>query len=91
MEFWLQIFRHFHAALQGSGSVFAFNLHGTQAALFISLSIGHWLTLLQVSDSANTPMSFSGLRFSNDGKWMLGTLEGKVYVMDAFNGTLVRT
>lgn len=45
----------------------------------------------QVSDSANTPTSFTGLRFSNDGKWLLGMLEGKVYVMDAFNGTLVRT
>eukprot|EP00200_Dunaliella_tertiolecta_P004296 CAMPEP_0202349436 /NCGR_PEP_ID=MMETSP1126-20121109/6933_1 /ASSEMBLY_ACC=CAM_ASM_000457 /TAXON_ID=3047 /ORGANISM="Dunaliella tertiolecta, Strain CCMP1320" /LENGTH=288 /DNA_ID=CAMNT_0048941255 /DNA_START=162 /DNA_END=1025 /DNA_ORIENTATION=+ len=43
-----------------------------------------------VTEESNTPVPFSGLRFSNDGKWMLGMMEGRVYVMDAFNGTVVR-
>ena len=41
-------------------------------------------------DEANTPVPFSDLRFSNDGKWMLGMVEGKIYVMDAFNGAVIR-
>jgi hypothetical protein len=37
----------------------------------------------------NSPSGFSDLRFSNDGKWMLGVVESKIYVLDAFNGNVV--
>jgi WD40 repeat protein len=48
-----------------------------------------WHVPLQINDEINTPSSFSDLRFSNDGKWILGVVESKIYVLDAFSGNVV--
>lgn len=44
-----------------------------------------------ISDENNskTPSPFSHLKFSNDGKYMLAVAEGKIYYIDAFNGTVL--
>lgn len=44
----------------------------------------------QLPDEVNTPTPYSDVKFSSDGKYLLGVVEGRVYVMDAFNGTVVR-
>jgi hypothetical protein len=40
----------------------------------------------QVPDLRNSPVPFTHLSFSNEGKELLGVAEGKVFVMDAFTG-----
>mmetsp|Transcript_18089 Transcript_18089/g.30986 ORF Transcript_18089/g.30986 Transcript_18089/m.30986 type:complete len:332 (-) Transcript_18089:377-1372(-) len=42
-----------------------------------------------VQEELNTPSVFTDLRFSNDGKFILGVVENKVHVLDAFNGNKV--
>ncbi|KAJ9533442.1 hypothetical protein QJQ45_026480 [Haematococcus lacustris] len=42
-----------------------------------------------ITEEANSPLAISDLRFSNDGKLMLAVSEGKVYVLDAFNGSVL--
>lgn len=43
----------------------------------------------QVQDEANSPAPFTELRFSNDGKQLLGVVDGRVYVLHAFEGHVV--
>uniref|UniRef100_A0A7R9VE69 Anaphase-promoting complex subunit 4 WD40 domain-containing protein n=1 Tax=Chlamydomonas euryale TaxID=1486919 RepID=A0A7R9VE69_9CHLO len=43
-----------------------------------------------VQDEVNSTSLFADIKFSYDGKYLLVTVEGKVYVLDAFNGTVVR-
>jgi hypothetical protein len=45
---------------------------------------------LQLQEESNMPTPYSDVKFSSDGKYLLGVVEGRVYVMDAFNGTVVR-
>jgi hypothetical protein len=44
-----------------------------------------------VSDLRNSPVPFTHLSFSNDGKLLLGVAEGRVFVLDAFTGSLLRS
>lgn len=44
-----------------------------------------------VAPEVNTNSSFVDIKFSNDGKMILVVVEGKWYVLDAFNGAVVRT
>jgi hypothetical protein len=46
---------------------------------------------LQVPDLRNSPVPFTHLSFSNDGKLLLGVAEGRVFVLDAFTGSLMRS
>uniref|UniRef100_A0A7S0WIF9 Anaphase-promoting complex subunit 4 WD40 domain-containing protein n=1 Tax=Chlamydomonas leiostraca TaxID=1034604 RepID=A0A7S0WIF9_9CHLO len=43
-----------------------------------------------LQEEVNTPSPYSDIRFSSDGKYLLGVVESRLYVMDAFNGTVVR-
>lgn len=43
-----------------------------------------------IQEEVNSTSNFADIKFSNDGKYMLGVVEGKVYVLDAFNGNVVR-
>lgn len=45
----------------------------------------------QVPDLINSPVPFSHLSFSNDGKSLLGVAEGKIFVLDAYVGSLKRS
>lgn len=38
----------------------------------------------------NSTSAFVDIKFSNDGKYILAVVEGKAYVLDAFNGNVVR-
>jgi hypothetical protein len=49
------------------------------------------LPCLQVPDLRNSPVPFTHLSFSNDGKLLLGVAEGRVFVLDAFTGSLMRS
>ncbi len=40
----------------------------------------------QVEDLKNSPLAFSHLRFSMDGKLLLAVAEWRIYVLDAFSG-----
>ncbi len=42
---------------------------------------------LQVQEEVNSPATFSNLAFSNNGACLLGAVDGRVYVLDAFKGT----
>jgi hypothetical protein len=44
----------------------------------------------QVQEEVNSTSAFVDIKFSNDGKYIMGVVEGKVYVLDAFNGNVVR-
>ena len=44
----------------------------------------------QVTDEANSSVAFSDVKFSYDGKYMLAVVEGKVYVLDAYNGNVLQ-
>lgn len=44
----------------------------------------------QVADEKNGAAVFAVLRFSLDGKYLLAVVEGRIYVMDAFEGTVER-
>ena len=37
----------------------------------------------------NGPAFFSHVKFSVDGKYLLGVVEGRIYVLDAFDGRLI--
>ena len=43
---------------------------------------------LQVDQEATNPRPISGVTFSNDGKLMAVSMEGRMYVMDALDGTV---
>ena len=45
---------------------------------------------MQVPEEVNSAQSFADIKFSNDGKLILAVVEGKVFVIDAFNGEVVR-
>ena len=42
--------------------------------------------LLQIDQELNNPASISSVTFSNDGKLMAVSLEGRVYLLDALEG-----
>ncbi|KAF8065536.1 wdr82 [Scenedesmus sp. PABB004] len=44
-----------------------------------------------VPELRNSPVPFTRLAFSNDGKLLLGVAEGRVLLLDAFNGALLRS
>jgi hypothetical protein len=44
----------------------------------------------QVQEEANATASFVDIKFSNDGKYIMAAVEGRVYILDAFNGSVVR-
>ncbi|WIA36692.1 hypothetical protein OEZ86_007970 [Tetradesmus obliquus] len=44
-----------------------------------------------VPDLRNSPVPFTHLSFSNDGKLLLGVAEGRAFVLDAFTGSLLRS
>lgn len=46
--------------------------------------------VLQISEESNSPNTFSDLKFSSDGKYILGVVDNSVYVLDAFTGTVIR-
>mmetsp|Transcript_26980 Transcript_26980/g.58990 ORF Transcript_26980/g.58990 Transcript_26980/m.58990 type:complete len:322 (-) Transcript_26980:297-1262(-) len=43
-----------------------------------------------VQEEANSPIPFGDIKFSLDGKYMLAVAEGRLYVLDAFNGGVLR-
>ncbi|KAK2079307.1 hypothetical protein QBZ16_002998 [Prototheca wickerhamii] len=43
-----------------------------------------------VADEKNSAAVFAQLRFSLDGKFLLAVVEGRIYVLDAFEGTIER-
>jgi WD40 repeat protein len=46
--------------------------------------------LTQIAECRNSPLPFSHLSFSNDGKYLLAVVESRVYVLDAFEGGVVQ-
>ena len=44
------------------------------------------IMLLQIDQELNNPASISSVTFSNDGKLMAVSLEGRVYLLDALEG-----
>lgn len=42
----------------------------------------------QVAELVNSPLVFSDLKFSNDGKMLAAVCEGRIYIMDAFTGQM---
>lgn len=51
----------------------------------VCLRLPPWV---QVEDERNKPTSFSHIKFTNDGKLMLAVCEGKIYLVDAFDGVV---
>jgi hypothetical protein len=45
---------------------------------------------MQVEELRNSPLPFSHLSFSNDGNSLLAVAESKVFVLNAYNGNVVR-
>ena len=43
---------------------------------------------LQVPEEANSPASFASLKFSPNGKILVGVVGGKIYQLDAYHGHL---
>lgn len=43
-----------------------------------------------MADEKNSAAVFAQLRFSLDGKFLLAVVEGRIYVLDAFEGTIER-
>ncbi|GAX79850.1 hypothetical protein CEUSTIGMA_g7290.t1 [Chlamydomonas eustigma] len=43
-----------------------------------------------VQEEVNATASFVDIKFSNDGKYIMAGVEGRVYILDAFNGSVVR-
>ena len=62
--------------------------------MFLNMSIVDLLYCMhcieQVQEEVNAAQSFADIKFSNDGKLILAVVEGKVFVIDAFNGEVVR-
>lgn len=48
-------------------------------------------TTFTIPNECDSNQGFSCLRFSLDGKYLLGVIQGRIYVLDAFTGELVRT
>ena len=44
----------------------------------------------QVPEEANSAQSFADIKFSNDGKYILAVVEARVFVLDAFDGSIKR-
>jgi COMPASS component SWD2 len=47
-------------------------------------------TAFTVEDKHNTAAAFGMLRFSLDGRYVLAVVEGRIYVLDAFDGNLIQ-
>ena len=46
--------------------------------------------VVQVPEEANSAQSFADIKFSNDGKYILAVVEARVFVLDAFDGSIKR-
>eukprot|EP00878_Enallax_costatus_P013899 GHUV01014534.1.p1 GENE.GHUV01014534.1~~GHUV01014534.1.p1 ORF type:complete len:275 (+),score=51.67 GHUV01014534.1:210-1034(+) len=79
-------------ALDQQGLVFAVGLDNGIIKLFDASHYeqGPFETFV-VQDLRNSPVPFSHISFSNDGKTMIAVAEGKIFVLDAFTGSVNRT
>lgn len=45
---------------------------------------------LQVTDEAGSAMGFTDIKFSNNGNMILAAVEGRLYLLDAYKGSIIK-
>ncbi|MEW5305329.1 MAG: hypothetical protein WDW38_005630 [Sanguina aurantia] len=80
-----------YASMDQQGLVFAV---GTESGVLKLYDVRSYekgpFTQFVVQEELNSPSCFADIKFSNDGKMIMAVVDGKVYLLDAFNGNILK-
>jgi len=80
------------AAATGGQRISLYDMRSYDKGPFVTFGAAEFRGIDGQGADLGAPKSFGGIKFSNDGQWMLlSTLEGTVHLIDAYTGLLART
>jgi COMPASS component SWD2 len=80
------------AAATGGSRIALYDMRSYDKGPFVTFGAAEFRGAEGNGGALGSPKSFGGIRFSNDGQWMLlSTTEGAVHLIDAYSGLLART